>query len=116
MATLTPIIFPDEGEALDITGEAEYVPATYPGGDQFANDGKIALFVENSTGGPVTVTASAARRCSHGFLHDAAIVVANNFSGFVKLDFDNERFSDSAGIVSLTYSATGLNVAVVRRP
>lgn len=116
MATLAVIQFPDVPEAFDITAETGYVAADFANGDVFKNDGATGLYVENSSGGSITVTAVAARRCNHGFLHDAAIVVPNLFEGFVALEFENERFSSDSGIVSLTYSATGLNVAAVRRP
>lgn len=116
MATLAVIQFPDVPEAFDITAEAGYVAADFATGDVFKNDGETGLYVENSTGGPINVTAVAARRCSHGFLHDAVIAVPDGFEGFVALEFENDRFSNDSGIVSLTYSATGLNVAAVRRP
>jgi len=115
VAALTIVQFPDEPAAFDITAQGGYVAAE-AGGDTFENNGATGLYVENSSGGPITVTAVAVRRCSHGFLHDAVISVPDGFEGFVAAEFENDRFSSAAGIVSLTYSGVGLNVAAVRLP
>lgn len=115
MAALTIIEFPDEPTAeFDIEAQAEFVSAS-AGGDTFQNDGRTGLYVNNSSGSPRTVTISGARNCNHGFEHDAAIVVADGFAGFVRHDFPTNRFSDANGVVSITYSSeAGLEVAAVR--
>lgn len=115
MAVLTVIDFPDEPEAFDIEGEAGFVNAA-AGGDTFKNDGKTGLYVVNASGAPKTITVSAPRKCSNGFTHDAAIVVPDGFAGFVATEFEIDRFNSSSGVVSLAYSATGLQVAAVRLP
>ena len=114
MATLTIIEFPDEPNDFDVKGDAGFVAAAV-GGDSFRNGGNTGLYVENTSGGALTLTIVAAKLCNHGTLHDADIVVDNGFDGFVAMDLDNSRFSDSDGTVSLTYSAIGLNVGAVRR-
>lgn len=113
MAALTIVEFPDEPEDFDITVDAGYVAAEV-GGDTFDNKGRTGLYVENTSGGSITLTIVAARRCNHGFLHNAVIAVADGFEGFVATRLENTRFSDDSGVVSLTYSAVGLNVAAVR--
>lgn len=115
MAALTVIQFPDEPEAFDVTAQTEFVTSDDTNGDTFENDGRTGLYARNTTGGSITVTAVAARRCSHAFLHDAVVVVPDGFSGFVADTFENDRFSNDARVVSLTYSAAGLEVAAVRR-
>ena len=87
-------------------------------GDKFyANSGKTGLWVENSSGNPVTVTMLGRNKCSHSQVHDAAVVVPDAFAGFIALPIDTQRFVDGAGEVSLTYSAVAnLSVAVVRLP
>lgn len=115
MAVLSVIDFPSEPEAFDIEGEAGFVIAGVSG-DTFANDGHTGLYVKNDTGSPKTVTVAAPRKCSHGFNHAAAIAVPDGFAGFVATEFEIDRFNSPTGVVSLTYSATGLQVAAVRLP
>lgn len=115
MAVLTVVEFPDEPTAFDITADPGFVPAA-AGGDTFENKGRTGLYVENTSGGPITLTIVAQRQCNHGFSHNAAIVVADGFAGFVATEIENDRFNSPAGIVSLTYSAAGLDVAAVRLP
>ncbi len=116
MPALTVIDFPDEPEAFDIEADAGFVSAD-AGGDTFTNDGKTMLYAKNTSGAGRTITVAAARQCSHGFSHNAAISVPDGFAGFVATDFENDRFSDAAGVVSMTYdNNVGLEVAAVRRP
>lgn len=115
MAALDIVSFPDEPAAFDIEADDGYVVADHVAGDTFPNDGKTALYVNNGTGGPITVTAVAARRCNHGTLHNAAIAVPAGFAGFVAMEFEADRFNADGNVVSLTYSGAGLSVAAVRR-
>lgn len=115
MAVLSIVTFPSEPAAFDITADDGFVAAAV-GGDTFENIGKVALFVENTSGGPITLTIAAQRECNHGFLHNSTIVVPNNFSGFVATELENDRFNSPLGVVSLTYSGVGLNLAAVRLP
>lgn len=115
MAVLSVVEFPSEPAAFDITAEDGFVPAE-AGGDSFENKGRTGLYVSNSSGSPKTITVVSQRKCNHGFNHDAVIIVADGFEGFVATEFENDRFNTPAGIVSLTYSAAGLDVAAVRLP
>lgn len=116
MAALILVAFPDEPAAFDITADPGFVAADDVNGDTFQNDGKTGLYVENPTGAAITVTVVGARKSDQGFLNDAVVSVPTLFKGFVATEFENNRFSDAAGLVSLTYSAIGLNVAAVRLP
>lgn len=114
MATLTRIQFDDEPNALDIAGHAD-TDAAAGGGDQFLNTGNTGFWVQNTSGSPRTVTFNAANACDHGFTHDAAVVVADGFEGFIASRLNAQRFNDDSGYVQVTYSAaTGLLVAAVR--
>lgn len=115
MAALTIITYPAEPTAeFDIDGEAEAVSAS-SGGDTFVNSGTVGFWVKNTAGVARTVTFDAPRACNFGFTHDAAVVVADGFEGFVWVDFDADRFNSDAQIVSVTYSSeVGLKVAAVR--
>ena len=114
MATLTILDFPDEPEAFDITAQAEFVPADDVNGDVFPNQPGVGLYARNDTVSAITLTHVAQRRCDHGFLHDAAVVVPAGFEGFVADEFENDRFSDDSGNAHITYSGPGLDIAAVR--
>ena len=115
MALLTPIVFPDEPGAFDLKADPGFVAADDVAGDTFNNLGATGLYVENPTGGSIDLTLVGARRCNHGVLNDAAISIPAGFDGFVALDLETDRFSDLSSVVSMTYSAAGLNVGAVRR-
>lgn len=115
MAVLSVVEFPNEPIAFDITAQTGFVAAAV-GGDTFENKGRTGLYVRNSSGSSKTLTIVAQRQCNHGFSHNAVITVANGFEGFVATELENDRFNTAAGIVSLTYSAVGLDVAAVRLP
>jgi hypothetical protein len=111
MALLTAVDFPSEPAAFVVT-----TVAAAAGGDKFENKGRTGFYVSNATGTSKTVTFAAQRACNHGVLHNSAVVVPDLFSGFIATEFENDRFNSSAGIVSVTYSAVGLQVAAVRLP
>lgn len=116
MAVLSIVAFPNEPIAFDITAQAGFVAAAYPGGDTFENVGRVGLYVRNTSGSTRTITIAAQRPCNHGFTHNSVISVPDGFEGFVATELENDRFNSPAGVVSLTYSAAGLNLAAVRLP
>lgn len=85
------------------------------GGDEFTNDGRTHLWVKNTSGGPVTVTAAVEGNCTHGVAHALAITVNDGDEGPVG-PFRFDRFSESSRTVALTYSSTpaGFEVGAVR--
>lgn len=113
MAVLTPVVFPSEPGVFNIEAQAGFVAAAV-GGDSFPNAGKTGLYVKNASGSSKTLTIVAPRKCDHGFTHSAVIVIPDGHADFVAKELENDRFSDDAGMVSLTYSAVGLSVAAVR--
>lgn len=114
MATLAVIAFAEEPNALDIDAHAGSVAATVSG-DEFLNAGTTGFWVKNTGGASRTVTFQAAHDCNYGVEHDAAVAVADGFTGFIATRFNAQRFNDDNGRVQVTYSAvTGLVVAAVR--
>lgn len=112
MATLTVLVFPEEPVAFDIAGSAVSAAA---GGDVFQNDENTGFWIDNQSGGPVTVTFDAPQSCDQGFAHDAAVVVADAFTGFLSTRFSHARFGQTNRTVSVTYSGvTSVDVAAVR--
>lgn len=85
------------------------------GGDSFANDGTTELLIYNAGLVAITVTAVAARRCSHGFLDNWAKTVqpgtVMRFGPFLASQFNN-----ASGFAAFTYSAvTDVSVAAQRQ-
>jgi hypothetical protein len=82
-------------------------------GDTFPNDGKTYFEVKNGSAGAVTITANSVQACNFGFDHDVAVSIAAG--GAVRLGpFPTNRFNDTNGEVSVTYSAaTSVTVAAV---
>ena len=100
--------------------------AVASGGDVFANDGKTFLLVKNASGSTRTVTADAVASLDKpGFgtvpIADSVLTVpGSGTNGGLTMwgPFPPDRFNDSNGRVSLTYSDSGadLTIAVVRIP
>jgi hypothetical protein len=104
MATLTAQIQTLDG--LDPT-----LAAASAGGDEFANNGREYLDVNNASAGAVTVTCNATRDCNQGFDHDAVVSVPAGGRRRIG-PFPISRFQ---GTVAITYSsATSVTVGVVR--
>lgn len=82
-------------------------------GNEFLNDGRTYLWVENPTGGPITMTFPVAE-CSSGFTHGLTCVVPAGAKGLLG-PFDIRRFNvPASGRVTVTFSGAGLNLAAVR--
>lgn len=112
MAVLTVLNFPDEPEAYDIAGSAVSADVA---GDTFQNDEKTGFWIDNQSGGPVTVTFDAPGDCDQHFTHDAAVVVADAFTGFIAKNLPHARFGSTSRTVAVTYSGvTSVSVAAVR--
>ncbi len=80
------------------------------GGDEFANDGATELLVINTGLAQVTVTATAQRRCSHGFLDNWSLIAEPD--ALLRFGpFEPSRFNDANGRVQISYSSTA-NVTV----
>ena len=83
-------------------------------GNDFTNDNRTWLFVENTSGGPIDVTIAAERECDFGVTHDLVVTVPDGTDGRLVGPFRHSRFSADSQRVTLSYSAAGLNVAAVR--
>lgn len=97
-----------------VSGEPTWTAAG-AAGDEFLNDGRTRPFFRNRSAAPITVTATAKRRCSHGFLDSESVTVPAN-AVLAWRELAGERFNDPAtNRVSLTYSThVELDVAAVR--
>lgn len=85
------------------------------GGDTFtpgSSSQPVFLLVQNPTAGALTITVDSKVPSNYGTDVDLSASVP---AGALRLLGPlTERFGDSAGVGNLTYSAAGLNVAVVR--
>lgn len=100
--------------------------AVASGGDTFANDGNTVLLVKNANAATRTVTADAVASLDKpGFgtvpIADSVLTVpGSGTNGGLAMwgPFPPDRFNNSNGAVSLTYSDSGadLTIAVVRVP
>ena len=88
--------------------------AASSGGDQFTNTGRERLHVKNGGAGAVTVTITAHKACSQGFLHHSVQSVApTGASDEVLGPFDVFRFNDATNAVLIGYSGVAsVTVAV----
>ena len=108
MATLTV-------QDISFTGLSASFVAVAAGGDQFANDGRIFIFLKNTNGATRTVTANSQSNCSQGFDHDIAVVVPATTGEKMIGPFPPSRFNDGSGNVLLTYDAdAGVTIAAIR--
>lgn len=88
--------------------------AASAGGDEFQNDGKTHLFLDNQSGGDITVTGGPQNPCNQGFTHGHD-TVAQAGGLTISKAFERRFYNDSTGKVQVTYSATAsLTVAAVR--
>ena len=86
-------------------------------GNDFVNGVDRHLWVENPTGGAITITPNVEADCDYGAqggAHALVITVPANQEGRLVGRFDHHRFSNQTGLVTLAYSAPGLQVAVLR--
>ena len=109
MATLTPIPQSSIG-----AGGAAFVAAS-GGGDKVDNSsGQIELWVYNQSASPITVTVAEGRTCDFGHAHQNDAVVINAGIMMVFRTYRAERWNDSLGMLSWTYSAvTNVLVAAI---
>lgn len=111
MAALATNVAANQGFNL----AAAYTPATV-GGDDCATGAGVCLFVKNATGAAITVTLVTPQSV------DGDLAVADRtFSvpltnGEFLIPVPDLYRNPATGRANITYSATGLNVAVVRVP
>jgi hypothetical protein len=87
-----------------------------PAGDDFPNDGQVFLWVYNDSGGDISITFSATRRCNHGFLDDM-VLTGHEDSITIVGAFSRYRFNDPNGNAHFVLSATNnVGIAAVRAP
>lgn len=90
------------------------VQAADAAGDTFANQGLTFLLVHNASAAPITVTVASQQQCSQGHTHNLNVSVAAGVDTWIG-PFDVNRFSNSSGIVSVSYSAVAsLSVGAIR--
>jgi hypothetical protein len=93
------------------------------GGDQFANNGKVFLYLKNTDASPstVTVTAQQTSYTKDGFgaltKANAEVIVPATTGEKILGPFPMDAFNNSSGNCLITYtSVTALTVAVIRIP
>ena len=88
--------------------------AASSGGDYFANNGKIFLYIKNANvGAPRTVTINSQVNCNYGHDHNIEVTVPASSEELVGF-FSTDRFNDVSGRVQITYSSEAdLTVAAI---
>jgi hypothetical protein len=82
-------------------------------GDTFTNDGNTWLHVKNGGASSVTVTIDSKAPCNQGFDHDLAVTIAAGGEKVIGR-FEQSRFNDTTGKVSVAYTAvTTVTVAAI---
>ena len=114
MATLVP----EDSSESGLTPTFNTVAA---GGDQFANNGNIVLYIKNTNAAARTVTVAAQStsytKAGFGSLtkSNAAVVVPATTGERVLGPFPIDAFNNASGNCQITYSAeTGVTVAIIR--
>jgi hypothetical protein len=83
------------------------------------NDGKTYIEIGNASGGDLTVTFEAVKKCSHGVLHNLVVVVPNATTKKYG-SFDMNRFNQTSGLytgaVKITISAGNVRLTAYRIP
>lgn len=84
--------------------------------DKFNNDGKTVLWVENGSGGELTVTLTTAATVGGVAIADPTVTIANGAKKVIG-PFATSIYNDSNGQVTVAYSATtSVTAAVIRIP
>lgn len=99
-------------QAITRAGLTATLAAAAAGGDTLTPGERTFLRVRNPTAGAITVTVDSVRTCDQGFDHNAAVSVAAGATTDIG-PLPAERFAGAGGVVNVTYSATGLEVAAV---
>lgn len=93
------------------SGKALTTQAAASGGDTLVNDGQTLLYVNNGSAASVNVTITAAKPCSHGFMHDEVIAVPAGVNRYIG-PFPPARFGTA---VNIEYSAvTTVTVGAIK--
>lgn len=111
MAVITP-----QRSSYNSPAALTFTAATYPAGDSFNNNGYEKLVIKNPTGADIDVTADAPGVDNFGFSGNAldkTITVPAGATHFLWGPFQTARHNDGNGRVQLTYTATGLQIAVL---
>jgi hypothetical protein len=102
--------------AVQASTAAGLVPtfvAASAGGDTLPAGDHIGLRVKNGSGGSITVTIAGSVPCSQGFTHSTAVTVAAGADTIIE-PLPANRYGDSTGTVTVTYSAvTSVTVAAI---
>lgn len=106
MATLTV-------QDIDRDGVAITAVAAAVGGDQFINNGKTYIYIDNGSGAPITATLATAGTTQGLAIADQTVVVA---AGEVVIAgvYSTSLFNDANRMIQVTYTAvTSVTVAVL---
>jgi hypothetical protein len=95
------------------TGLLPVFGAVNAGGDTFQPGDDVSLYVKNPTGGAITVTVASQVQCNQGSTHNLAVAIPAGSERIIG-PLPASRFADGTGVGSITYSAGGCTIAVIR--
>lgn len=82
-------------------------------GDTVTNDGNTWLHIKNGGASSITVTVDSKTPCNQGFDHDLTVTIGAGGEKVIGR-FEQSRFNDATGKVSVAYSAvTSVTVAAI---
>lgn len=111
MAQLTIQTTDRTGTSWSVSGNKVAAAA---GGDYFANSGSELLFVENTSGGSITLTeVFGVNATLDGVTPTSKTVVVANNKQLLLGPYPTQLYNDANGNMQLTYSGAGLTVQVV---
>lgn len=97
----------------DLDGEQPNFVSADAGGDEFLNNGRTFITIDNADASPHTATINSIALCNQGFDHDVDIVVPAGEQRTAG-PFNIRRFNNSDDRVEITYDGvTGVTIAVV---
>ena len=116
MALLTPVVLPlpFESNILNTPVDPGFVASDNVGGDEIPSTGREIVLVNNTTGGPETITVSSTPASATQRLGDitAASVPAGAIRAFQL--FPGNGWANAQGRIDVQTSAAGLEIAILR--
>ena len=100
---------------INHTGLTPAFVSVAAGGDQFANDGHIFLYVKNTNAASRDVTVDSQSLCNQGVDHNIVVTVPATTGEKLIGPFPPGRFNDANANVQITYeSEVGVTIQAMR--
>lgn len=102
-------------QTIDLAGLEDFTLASATGGgDEFVNDGRTILVVDNASGSPIVVTVDSKVLSDYGTDEDNVVSVAAGSRAFIG-PFQKDRFNGTGQLASISYDGvTSLTVAALQ--